>query len=122
MDEDTALPKASNTTAETSQQPAGIEKEESILAAERANSHKIREDGRAADDQATVKVSSSIQKPRILNSDTKPVDLAAERLMNGQIRTLNGNIAEDEYSADAMNHEILLAKIDSLLERLKLDA
>lgn len=42
--------------------------------------------------------------------------------MNGQIRTLNGEIAGDEFAADAINYQILLGKIDTLLERLKLDA
>jgi ankyrin repeat/BTB/POZ domain-containing protein 1 len=119
MDEETALPMASDATPDLQQQLGVIQKEEAIPVAKRADSHKIREDIR---DQSAIAESSSMQKPPALTSDTKPVDLAAERLMNGQIRTLNGNIAEDEYSADAMNHEILLAKIDSLLERLKLDA
>jgi len=42
--------------------------------------------------------------------------------MEGQIRTLNGEIAGDEFAADAINYEVLLGKIESLLERLKLDA
>jgi len=38
------------------------------------------------------------------------------------IRTLDGEIAGDEFAADAVNYQILLAKIDKLLEDLKLDA
>ena len=38
------------------------------------------------------------------------------------IRTLDGEIASDELAADAMNYQILLGKIDALLERLRLDA
>lgn len=41
---------------------------------------------------------------------------------NGTIRTLDGEIAGDELEGDAINYQILLGKIDSLLERLKLDA
>ncbi|QSZ36792.1 hypothetical protein DSL72_006675 [Monilinia vaccinii-corymbosi] len=42
--------------------------------------------------------------------------------MNGQIRTLDGKIVGDEFAADAINYQVLLGKIDNLLERLKLDA
>jgi ankyrin repeat and BTB/POZ domain-containing protein 1 len=38
------------------------------------------------------------------------------------IRTLDGEIAGDEFAQDAMNYQILLGKIDTLLEKLKLDA
>ncbi len=41
---------------------------------------------------------------------------------NGQIRTLDGQIAGDEFASDAINYQVLLRKIDALLERLKLDA
>lgn len=40
----------------------------------------------------------------------------------GVIRTLDGEIAGDEFAADAVNYQILLGKIDTLLEKLKLDA
>lgn len=40
----------------------------------------------------------------------------------GVIRTLDGDIAGDERAADAINYQILLGKIDTLLEKLKLDA
>ncbi|TVY52966.1 BTB/POZ domain-containing protein 3 [Lachnellula cervina] len=42
--------------------------------------------------------------------------------MNGEIKTLDGEIAGDEFAADAINYQVLLGKIDGLLERLKLDA
>jgi ankyrin repeat/BTB/POZ domain-containing protein 1 len=38
------------------------------------------------------------------------------------VRTLDGELASDERAADAVNHQILLGKIDILLEKLKLDA
>jgi ankyrin repeat/BTB/POZ domain-containing protein 1 len=40
----------------------------------------------------------------------------------GEIRTLDGDIAGDEFASDAINYQVLLGKIDALLERLKLDA
>lgn len=38
------------------------------------------------------------------------------------IRTLDGEIAGDEFAQDAINYQILLGKIDTLLENLNLDA
>ncbi|PSN63729.1 ankyrin repeat and BTB/POZ domain-containing protein 1 [Corynespora cassiicola Philippines] len=40
----------------------------------------------------------------------------------GAIRTLDGEIAGDEFQQDALNYQILLGKIDTLLENLSLDA
>jgi ankyrin repeat/BTB/POZ domain-containing protein 1 len=40
----------------------------------------------------------------------------------GVVRTLDGEVAGDERAADAINYQILLGKIDILLEKLKLDA
>lgn len=40
----------------------------------------------------------------------------------GAIRTLDGEIAGDEFAQDAINYQILLGKIDRLLENLDLDA
>ncbi|KAL8925023.1 MAG: hypothetical protein Q9208_003707 [Pyrenodesmia sp. 3 TL-2023] len=42
--------------------------------------------------------------------------------VSGAIRTLDGEIAGDEFAGDAINYQILLGKIDGLLDRLKLDA
>lgn len=38
------------------------------------------------------------------------------------IKTIDGQIAGDEFSKDAMNYQILMQKLDSLLENLNLDA
>ncbi|UNI13746.1 hypothetical protein JDV02_000462 [Purpureocillium takamizusanense] len=38
------------------------------------------------------------------------------------VRTLDGAMAEDEFASDAINYQILLGKIDAMLDRLKLDA
>ncbi|KAI0172843.1 hypothetical protein GGR52DRAFT_546337 [Hypoxylon sp. FL1284] len=49
---------------------------------------------------------------------------AAETLTStdGVVRTLDGELVEDEFASDAINYQILLQKIDAMLEKLKLDA
>lgn len=49
-------------------------------------------------------------------------DQANNQSVNGKIFTLDGDIAGDELEQDALNYQILLTKIDGLLDRLKLDA
>ncbi|KAI1099582.1 hypothetical protein F4804DRAFT_321526 [Jackrogersella minutella] len=48
----------------------------------------------------------------------------AEILANsgGVVRTLDGELVEDEFESDAINYQLLLQKIDTMLEKLKLDA
>ncbi|TWU72989.1 hypothetical protein ED733_004485 [Metarhizium rileyi] len=41
---------------------------------------------------------------------------------DGIVKTLDGEMAEDEFMSDAINYQLLLRKIDAMLERLKLDA
>jgi hypothetical protein len=57
-----------------------------------------------------------------IGDENKAQDPALNAFLNGEIRTLDGDIAGDEFAADAINYQVLLGKIDSLLERLKLDA
>ncbi|KAJ9652522.1 hypothetical protein H2198_008235 [Neophaeococcomyces mojaviensis] len=58
--------------------------------------------------------------PREPESET---EVPSDSLMTeGVIRTLDGEIAGDEFEQDAMNYQILLGKIDALLDKLKLDA
>jgi hypothetical protein len=45
-----------------------------------------------------------------------------ENTYGANIRTLDGEVVEDEFDSDSINYQILLEKIDRLLERLKLDA
>lgn len=50
-------------------------------------------------------------------------DMEVQALLeSGAVRTLDGEVAGDEFAQDAINYQILLGKIDGLLERLKLDA
>lgn len=53
---------------------------------------------------------------------TVPVTAGETLMQTGEVRTLDGEIAGDEFAADAINYHILLGKIDKLLEKLKLDA
>lgn len=43
-------------------------------------------------------------------------------MLHGEVRTLDGEVAGDEFAGDAINYQILLGKIDTLLAKLKLDA
>lgn len=52
----------------------------------------------------------------------KTTMLVQEQLAAGTIRTLDGKEVGDEFLQDAMNYQVLLGKIDALLERLNLDA
>ncbi|PBP27701.1 BTB/POZ domain containing protein [Diplocarpon rosae] len=66
-------------------------------------------------DEAIVMSASS-------HADVHVLDHASNPFMNGEIRTLDGEVAGDEFAADAINYQVLLEKIDRLLEKLKLDA
>lgn len=74
---------------------------------------KVQESGDAID-----VIDDGIRKPNNMAGDAK----IEQPLVNGQIRTLDGEVAGDEFSSDARNYQILLGKIDNLLEKLKLDA
>lgn len=56
----------------------------------------------------------------LLNCNTAQGDV--DFVNNGAIRTLDGEMAGDELEGDAINYQILLGKIEGLLDRLKLDA
>ncbi|ETR98568.1 hypothetical protein M419DRAFT_114768 [Trichoderma reesei RUT C-30] len=55
-------------------------------------------------------------------NEKKLVDGGDEGQGQEGVRTLNGEAAEDEFASDAINYQILLHKIDAMLEGLKLDA
>ena len=57
-----------------------------------------------------------------LEPGEEALSAVAGLMQTGEVRTLDGEIAGDEFAADAINYQILLGKIDALLERLKLDA
>lgn len=78
-------------------------------------------DAKAPEDEGIDVSASSESRP---SSDMAPVPTAdiEAQLLSGAVRTLDGELAGDELAADAMNYQILLGKIDALLDRLKLDA
>jgi len=53
---------------------------------------------------------------------TPPADSDFEHFSGPIVRTLDGELAGDEFAQDAINYQILLGKIDALLDKLKLDA
>jgi ankyrin repeat/BTB/POZ domain-containing protein 1 len=60
-------------------------------------------------------------KAQVSDEDVFATDIEAQ-IAAGAVRTLDGEIAGDEFAQDAINYQILLGKIDRLLENLDLDA
>ncbi|RDW80178.1 hypothetical protein BP6252_04816 [Coleophoma cylindrospora] len=69
-----------------------------------------------------IAASSDEKNTERVNDEGIVMNATADPFMNGEIRTLDGEIAGDEFAADAINYQVLLGKIDTLLEKLKLDA
>lgn len=69
-----------------------------------------------------IDISASSESRRSLDMAPAPSADTEAQLLSGAVRTLDGELAGDELAADAMNYQILLGKIDALLDRLKLDA
>lgn len=86
------------------------------ISSEAAQAISLASGASAAKDEA-IDVDVHQQRP-----EEKVADPTLDPFMNGEIRTLDGDIAGDEFAADAINYQVLLGKIDKLLERLKLDA
>lgn len=61
------------------------------------------------------------QDAEVHEEDVYAPDIETQ-LAAGAIRTLDGEIAGDEFAQDAINYQILLGKIENLLDNLKLDA
>lgn len=87
----------------------------------------------AAEGLADAATASAAAGRQAANKDVT-VNFAAERASEaatskvivgqtmGVVRTLDGEEVDDEFDLDAQNYQILLRKIDTMLERLKLDA
>lgn len=58
----------------------------------------------------------------LLKSVSKSGEAAQMLAATGEIRTLDGKLVGDEFAADAINYQVLLDKIDALLDKLKLEA
>ncbi|OLN96601.1 BTB/POZ domain-containing protein 3 [Colletotrichum chlorophyti] len=65
------------------------------------------------------------EKRGLVGGDEEAVPPVApvENIEDGAgVKTLGGEVAEDEFASDAINYQILLGKIDTMLGHLKLDA
>jgi hypothetical protein len=63
------------------------------------------------------------EAPAVSVQESKPQANGVETdELEGAVVTLDGETAEDEFASDAINYQILLGKIDTMLDRLKLDA
>ncbi|RTE82861.1 hypothetical protein BHE90_002586 [Fusarium euwallaceae] len=74
-------------------------------------------------DQATIstgETNGTARQNGETNGEAKEANGGAKT--EGAVRTLDGEVAEDEFASDAINYQILLGKIDAMLDRLKLDA
>jgi hypothetical protein len=74
------------------------------------------------ENQDAVQAGSDENLDRSTLQESTAPDSAPKPFLNGQIRTLDGEVAGDEFAADAINYQVLLEKIDRLLDKLKLDA
>lgn len=78
------------------------------------------EEDEAIDMRSTLDHNS--QQPATANPTTTPPTTSEHQPIGGVVRTLDGDLAGDEFASDAINYQILLGRIDVLLERLRLDA
>lgn len=73
--------------------------------------------------EAAQTISSNVNDEAIDVSAPKETVIEENKpATTGNIRTLDGYLAGDEFASDAINYQVLLGKIDQLLEKLKLDA
>lgn len=76
------------------------------------------EDGKLPEDEGIDVGSMQNGDVARVEADISPGNM----VKTGTIRTLDGEMAGDELEGDAINYQILLGKINGLLEKLKLDA
>lgn len=76
------------------------------------------------DEPQTQQQQQNGDAPPPLPAATKNDDEQAvgEAGVNGVVRTLDGELVDDEFASDAVNYQLLLQKIDGMLDKLKLDA
>ncbi|KAK5941787.1 hypothetical protein PMZ80_005738 [Knufia obscura] len=102
--------------------------DEAVAAEEQAQQEALAQiDARSSENAQVQPVPASKGVPTDegvdMSSPPREVEEQTEEMMQeGVIRTLDGDIAGDEFEQDAMNYQILLGKIEGLLENLKLDA
>ncbi|KAK3186119.1 hypothetical protein K4F52_005109 [Lecanicillium sp. MT-2017a] len=97
------------------------------MSAEVVAAELVAADGAAGPDEKE-KVDTNGHDVRDIDTTTTTTTQAAvEKEMEpfeqtGVMRTLDGEAAEDEFASDAINYQLLLGKIDAMLDGLKLDA
>lgn len=84
------------------------------------------EEDAAAGEAKAAETAQSEEKEEKEEKETIPAEAAKDETApaipsTGIIRTLDGNVVADEFDSDALNYQILLLKIDQLLEKLGLD-
>ncbi|KAF2178683.1 hypothetical protein K469DRAFT_754310 [Zopfia rhizophila CBS 207.26] len=82
----------------------------------------MMDEGEANDDTLAEATNGLAVEDEGIDVEMKPAPDIEAQLVAGAIRTLDGEIAGDEFAQDAINYQILLGKIDRLLENLSLDA
>ncbi|KAI1733835.1 BTB/POZ domain-containing protein [Xylaria scruposa] len=70
----------------------------------------------------TTALSRPPDSERTVAAAPRESSTAAQAEVDAGVRTLDGEFAEDEFASDAINYQVLLQKIDIMLENLKLDA
>ncbi|KAK0392869.1 hypothetical protein NLU13_2363 [Sarocladium strictum] len=70
--------------------------------------------------EAAAALADAAEDKAEIKAEVEKIDEEAGK--EGAVTTLDGEKAEDEFESDALNYQILLGKIDEMLERLKLDA
>lgn len=77
----------------------------------------------SAEAELAAQVFSDAEHDEAVDLGAVEAHVAQEEAASGaNIRTLDGELAGDEFASDAINYQVLLGKIDVLLEKLKLDA
>ncbi|TGJ85667.1 hypothetical protein E0Z10_g3092 [Xylaria hypoxylon] len=70
----------------------------------------------------TSDLSGPIDSEKVMITASRETSTTMQAEVDGGVRTLDGELAEDEFLSDAINYQVLLQKIDIMLEKLKLDA
>ncbi|KAF1962814.1 ankyrin repeat and BTB/POZ domain-containing protein 1 [Byssothecium circinans] len=86
---------------------------------EDTNFEEMMDENPKADSEA---LADAVQDLDISSKEDISVPDIESQLAAGAVRTLDGEMAGDEFAQDAINYQILLGKIDRLLENLGLDA
>ncbi|PYI03505.1 BTB/POZ domain-containing protein [Aspergillus sclerotiicarbonarius CBS 121057] len=68
------------------------------------------------------KVTEGVETMQLSTESSLPVQAASKGAEQAVIRTLDGEIVVDEFDQDALNYQILMDKLDRILENLNLDA